>query len=83
MTNENICIRYILQVEDEGLNAEEPVLEEDIPPEPEPEPEIGIHTYTVSKSTLTIMLHIHTRRVRILMLHSSDKEGGDSHAHQT
>lgn len=32
-----------VQIEDEGLNAEEPMLEEDIPPEPEPEPEIGIH----------------------------------------
>ena len=36
------CVLHA-QIEDEGLNAEEPVLEEDIPPEPEPEPEIGKH----------------------------------------
>ena len=47
----NIYVFALLcaQIEDEGLNAEDPVLEEDIPPEPEPEPEIGmLYSYSMS-----------------------------------
>ena len=45
------------QIEDEGLNAEDPVLEEDLPPEPEPEPEIGI------RSTRTQRVSVYTRAI--------------------
>ena len=56
----SFCVFALLraQIEDEGLNAEDPVLEEDIPPEPEPEPEIGmLYSYSTSHMCIT---HLYT-----------------------
>ena len=46
------------QIEDEGLNAEDPVLEEDLPPEPEPEPEIGIRSTRTQRVIYMVYIHV-------------------------